>query len=136
MIPIPGFLVKWVGEGFAKLIAYSLVLLLVVGLLTALYVGVKTYFVGDLATRARVIAGQMQAGGESAHDAVQTIGNTTGNETASEEVTRENTDAITKADGAAAVVAPAVRNAGLQSLCSRASYRASHPSCVQPAATR
>lgn len=131
MIPIPAFLIGWVGDKFAKLIAYALVVLLIAGLLTGLYFGVKTYFVGDLAARVKVISGQLQAGGESAHDAVQTVGNTMGNESASEDTTRENTDEITKADGAAAVVAPAVRNAGLQSLCTRASYRASHPSCVQ-----
>lgn len=88
------------------------------------------------AAREKVATEQAGAAMQSGTDAVQTLGNQQANEIAADAVTRENDDAIHKADGATVQVAPAVRDAGLASLCRRASYRRSHSECVQQPSPR
>lgn len=72
---------------------------------------------------------------ESGADAVNVIGNRAQADAAVDAATKENNNEIRQAEGAAAPVAPAVRDAGLASLCRRAAYRLD-PKCVQQARSR
>lgn len=81
-------------------------------------------------TTEKVATGQAGAATASGKDAVETVGNRADSDAAADTVTRENANAIDKAEGASAPVAPAARDAGLRSLCRRASYRG-NPKCVQ-----
>jgi hypothetical protein len=81
-------------------------------------------------TEARLATGQADAAVQSGADAVNAVGNRMSADVAIDTITQENRDAITKADGARAPVAPPARNAGLRSLCGRAAYRRD-PKCVQ-----
>lgn len=134
MIPIPAFLIKWAGETLAKVIVWGLAILLAIGLLFGVYHAVKNYFTADLTARVKVISDQAQAQGESGHDAVDVTGNVADNQAAGVVVGQENDNVIDHTSGAAATIDPALRAAGLQSLCARASYRSTHPACVQRAA--
>lgn len=72
---------------------------------------------------------------QSGQDAVQALGNQQAAEQKTDAVTQENNDAIRKADGADAPVAAGVRDAGLASLCRRASHRRD-PKCMQHSPAR
>jgi hypothetical protein len=74
---------------------------------------------------AQVEAAQSGATIESAKDAIGVQGNVAANEAAGADLTRTNAEEIHHAKGADQAVDPAVRDAGLASLCRRASYRAS-----------
>jgi type II secretory pathway component PulM len=76
-----------------------------------------------LEAQSKVDRGQTEALGNSAADAVETQGKANQRETESEAVTRSNEKEIRNADGANDPVNPAVRDAGLRSLCRRAAYR-------------
>lgn len=83
-------------------------------------------------TETKLATGQAGAALASGQDAVTTVGTVEGNSSAGDALTKENHDAIQNAQGASAPVAAPVRDAGLASLCRRASYR-SDPKCVQHA---
>lgn len=74
-------------------------------------------------TKARVDQEQTGALSNSAADAVTTVANSGAREAASEELTRTNEKDIRDAEGADEAVTPAVRDAGLRSLCRRDAYR-------------
>ncbi len=76
-----------------------------------------------LEAQSKVDRGQTEALGNSAADAVETQGKANQRETESEAVTRSNEKEIRNAEGANDPVNPAVRDAGLRSLCRRAAYR-------------
>ncbi len=80
-------------------------------------------------TKARLARNQVQAGQNSAKDAIDTVGAANGRETGIQDTTRANDAQIRAADGASDAVKPAVRDAGLQSLCRRASYKET-PRCA------
>lgn len=80
--------------------------------------------------RATISADQTEALGQSAVDAIGTVGDVSGRSTDSDTLTRENADAISNAQGADAPVHPDVRAVGRASLCKRAAYRDSQQ-CVQ-----
>lgn len=80
-------------------------------------------------TQAKLSTGQAGAAIESGKDAANTIGNRMDTDAAGDAITRENSDAIHNAQGADAPVAPAVRDAGIASLCRRPSYQRD-PRCV------
>lgn len=89
----------------------------------------------NASTAAKVAKGQAGAAIESGGDAADTVGNRMTADAETDAITQENRDAIHNAEGARAPVAPAVRNAGLDSLCRRAAY--SHdPRCLQRAPAR
>jgi type II secretory pathway component PulM len=71
----------------------------------------------------RLNQGQTEALGNSAQDAVQTQGKANQRERESEDLTRTNNQEIRDAEGANDPVNPAVRDAGIRSLCRRAQYR-------------
>jgi hypothetical protein len=75
------------------------------------------------AAQARVDQGQAGAMQNSATDAVAAQGQANANEQASEALTRTNDQEIRHAAGADAQINPAVRDAGLRSLCRRSAYR-------------
>lgn len=75
--------------------------------------------------QARVDHAQTAAMTNSAADAVNTAGAAADRETQSEDLTRSNQQEIRNAQGANDPVNPAVRDAGLRSLCRRAAYRGS-----------
>ncbi|MDB5707870.1 MAG: hypothetical protein JWN66_4986 [Sphingomonas bacterium] len=85
---------------------------------------------------AKLATSQAAAASASGHDAVQSVGNVMGNEQATDTITTENGNVIDNAKGATVAVDPAVRSAGLVSLCRRKSYRDSHTACVQQPAPR
>jgi hypothetical protein len=71
----------------------------------------------------RLDEGQTAALANSAADAIATQGAAAVREQKSEELTRSNEKEIRNAEGANDAVNPAVRDAGLRSLCRRAAYR-------------
>ncbi len=75
------------------------------------------------AAEAKLERGQAGAAQESAKDAIATQGNVSAAQAAGEDLTRSNDKEIRDAKGADAAVDPAVRDAGLASLCRRAAYR-------------
>ena len=83
-------------------------------------------------TKAELGEGQAANAGANAADAVGTAATVGAAHAEADSLTRENADAIENAEGAAAPVNPAARDAGLDSLCRRASYR-DVAECVQRA---
>lgn len=83
-------------------------------------------------TQAKLSTGQAGAAIDSGKDAVNTLGNRTAADDAGDTITKENSDAIHNAQGADAPVTPAVRDAGLASLCRRAAHKRD-PKCLQRA---
>jgi len=75
------------------------------------------------AAQSKLDKGQAGAAQESAKDAIATQGEVTTFQSKSEDLARANEKEIRDAKGADAAVDPAVRDAGLASLCRRASYR-------------
>lgn len=80
--------------------------------------------------KAAISADQTEAMGASAADAIAAVGDVSERAADSDDLTRENADAISNAEGADAPVHPAVRDAGLSSMCQRAAYRDSQQ-CLQ-----
>jgi hypothetical protein len=80
------------------------------------------------AAQSRLEHAQGNAAAKSAADAVNTVAASGEAQAASEAQTRKNEQEIRNAKGAAASVDPAVRDAGLRSLCGRAAYR-NDPRC-------
>jgi flagellar biosynthesis/type III secretory pathway M-ring protein FliF/YscJ len=75
------------------------------------------------AAQSRLERAQGDAQANSAADAVNTISRSGEAQAASEELTRKNEQEIRNAKGAGDAVDPAVRDAGIRSLCRRAAYR-------------
>lgn len=75
------------------------------------------------AAQAKVERSQAEAASKSAADAIGTVRASGEAERASEELTRSNEKEIRNAEGANDPVNPAVRDAGLRSLCRRPAYR-------------
>lgn len=75
------------------------------------------------AAQSRMERAQGDAQANSAADAVNTISRSGEAQAASEELTRKNEQEIRNAKGADTAVDPAVRDAGLRSLCRRTAYR-------------
>lgn len=75
------------------------------------------------AAESRLQRNQTEALSNSAQDAIATQGRSQAEERASEELSRSNEKEIRDAEGANDRVNPAVRDAGLRSLCRRAAYR-------------
>ena len=115
-----------------KIIAGLVLVVLVVGIL---YVS-SCQDRRQQAAESRLQKGQTGALTESAKDAIATQGAAGEREQASEELTRSNEKEIRDAEGADAPVDPAVRDAGLDSLCRRAAYRNSERCRMRRAAPR
>lgn len=81
-------------------------------------------------TAEKVAQGQAQAAQQSGKDAVDTVGKRAAEKAEADKITKENADAIDQAEGSRDAVNPAVRDAGLRSLCRRPEYRR-NPKCVQ-----
>lgn len=79
---------------------------------------------------ARLGRNQAEAAQKSGSDAVNTVGAAGDREASIDAVTRSNEKVIRNAQGADAPVDPAARDAGLRSLCRRASYQRD-PRCLQ-----
>lgn len=71
---------------------------------------------------ARLGKNTTEAAQTSGSDAVATVGAVARRDQATDDLTRSNADDISHAKGADAPVDPAARDAGLRSLCRRASY--------------
>lgn len=112
----------------SKLIAAAAIVAICLGgiLMTSVLVGKWR----QASTAARLSENQKGAALDSGRDAVGSVGAVMGNEAAIDRITRENENAIRNAAGAGDAVNPAVRDAGLASLCRRASYKCSEQ-CVQ-----
>ena len=87
------------------------------------------------ATEKRLERAQSGAAVESARDVIATQGNVAQAQAAGEELTRTNEEEIRNAKGADAPVDPALRDAGLASLCRRPAYRSSER-CLRLSASR
>lgn len=89
----------------------------------------------SLEAQGKVDRGQQGALQNSAGDAVNTVAGVAENQMASDELGRRNEEEINNAPGASDPVNPAVRDAGLRSLCRRPAYR-HDPRCrvLQPPA--
>lgn len=74
-------------------------------------------------TKAELGEGQAEVAGENAEDAIGTVGGVAGRAGEGDDLTRSNANEIENAEGSDEPVNPAVRDAGLDSLCRRASYR-------------
>lgn len=102
---------------------------LIVGAILLFIVGALAWHVWTRAHAAATVARLEHAQGtatiESAKDAIATQGTATANEQASEQLTESNDKEIRNAKGADAAVDPAVRDAGLASLCRRPAYKSS-----------
>jgi ABC-type multidrug transport system fused ATPase/permease subunit len=79
------------------------------------------------AAQSRVERSQAEAASNSAADAIDTVAASGKAEAASEDMTRNNDKEIRNAEGASDAVNPAVRDAGLRSLCRRPAYRNAPP---------
>ena len=115
----------------ARLIIIALGVIALVGALWWLYAAVTAK------PRAEASLGrnQAEAAQASGRDAANAVGAASDRESGIDATTRSNEKEIRDAQGANASVDPAVRDAGLRSLCRRASYRRD-PKCVQLAPPR
>lgn len=123
---IPAFLIQRFGPAVAKAIFWGAIAALVMAVLGV----AKCSYDSRAKAEIKLSKGQAGAAVASGADAVETVGNQAASEVAADQVTKENADDIRKAQGAAAPVNPAVRDAGIVSLCRRAAYRRD-PKCVQ-----
>ena len=73
--------------------------------------------------QSRVDASQGQAAANSSADAIGTVSRSGEAQAASEAQSRQAEQEIRAAEGASQSVNPAVRNAGIQALCRRATYK-------------
>jgi uncharacterized protein HemX len=113
----------WLKSLGAKVIAIVFLAALVLGL--ALFALGQWRRAHTEAAERRVESAQSGAAVASGKDAIATQGAAAARETTSETLTRTNDEEIRHAKGADAPVDPAARDAGLASLCRRASYHAS-----------
>jgi hypothetical protein len=111
--------VKFLGTLAGKAIAVAVAIILLLGILQVR----SCQQANQRAAQARVDRGQGEAFQNSAGDAINTITGVAGNEQAGADLTRTNEREIRDAKGSTAAVDPAVRDAGLRSLCRRAAYR-------------
>ncbi|HEU0045063.1 hypothetical protein [Sphingomonas sp.] len=118
----------WLRTNLARVVTLLLVALLIAAALTARSCQRER----TATTETSLARGQADAATASGKDAVETVGTRAQVDAATDTITRENADAIRSAEGASAPVAAPVRDAGLASLCRRASYRRD-PKCVQHA---
>lgn len=125
----------WLAERFGKGAARVILFLSVAAIVLALMFLTQCATTRNAKTEANASKGQAGASMASGSDAVDAVGNVQASEQATDQVTKENNDAIRNAEGADAPVAAPVRDAGLASLCRRASYR-NDPRCLQHAAPR
>jgi len=102
-----------------RIVAALSVLLLIVGVL---YLR-SCQEARQRAAESRLQRGQAGALSDSAADAIGAVQGAAARERAEEELTRRNEREIRDAPGASDAVNPAVRDAGLASLCRRAAYR-------------
>lgn len=116
----------WLATTAAKII----LALAVIALIAGIFAVRSCQSAQTASTREKLSTGQAGAAIASGQDSVNTIGNRMDADAATDTITRENDDAIRNAKGADAPVDPAVRDAGLASLCRRASY-SGNPKCVQ-----
>jgi hypothetical protein len=118
---------KLTGLGLSERIARAIAalsLFLIVLLIIAAFVTVsRCTSGGQQRAQGRVTTGQAGAFANSTGDAIATQQAAHGREDASEQLSRTNEEEIRNAQGASAPVNPAVRDAGLRSLCRRAAYR-------------
>lgn len=105
----------------AKAIAVIAVALLLVAFLLFGPAACRKY--QSMRAQNRLNTEQTGALANSAADAVKTQGEANKRETDSEATTRENEKEIRNAEGASDAVNPAVRDAGIRSLCKRPAYR-------------
>jgi len=105
----------------ARLIGLAVLVALVLGVVTLGPAACSK--IRSLRAQNRVTQGQLTAAGESGADAVTTTGNVSAAERSPEDLTRTNEKEIRNAPGANDAVNPAVRDAGLRSLCRRSAYR-------------
>lgn len=89
----------------------------------------------DSRQEARLRTEQGEAATDSGKDAVATLGASQGKERAIDDMTAANDKEIRNAKGADAAVDPAVRDAGIRSVCRRPSA-ANDPKCLPRAAPR
>ena len=123
---------KYLATTAGKVIAALIVVALILGLLQVR----SCQQARQQAAQSRVDRGQAGAARDSAGDAVNTVSGVSANQSASEDLTRSNEREIRNAEGANDPVNPALRDAGLRSLCRRAATR-NDPRCrVQPAPAR
>ncbi|MEO5578306.1 MAG: hypothetical protein ABIR25_04550 [Sphingomicrobium sp.] len=88
------------------------------------------------AARARLGEASARAASRNGEDAVATVGVAARREQQSDALTRTNEKEIRDAQGADAVLDPAVRNAGLGGLCRRPAYRDDQRCRLRRAAAR
>lgn len=117
---------EWLSKTAARIIAAALVITLIAGIFAVR----SCQSARTAQTREKLATGQAGAAIESGADSVNTIGNRMDADAATDTLTRTNDDAIRNAQGADAPVDPALRDAGLASLCRRAAYRG-QPKCLQ-----
>ena len=89
-----------------------------------------SFITGKPKAEAELAKNQVEAVQRSAEDAIDTVGKAGEREAASADLTQSNEEEIRNAQGADVTVDPAVRDAGLRSLCRRSSNR-SDPICVR-----
>lgn len=115
----------WIEKNLAKAIGIALVVLALAAFLTVR----SCQSARTAKTTEKLATGQASASLQSGQDAVGTVGNRMDADAATDALTRTNDDAIRNAEGASAPVNPAVRDAGIASLCRRASHRRD-PKCL------
>ncbi len=108
---------------------------IILAALTALLIALAVWWLYSTWTakpkaEARLGKNTTEAAQASGKDAVNTVGQASDREAKIDDLTRTNERDIRNAQGADAAVAAPARDAGLRSLCSRASYRLD-PRCVQ-----
>lgn len=121
-----GKIAEFFGSVLGKVIAGVVVVVLVLALIS------QCSATRQADTKAELGEASAEASAENAADAIETAGEHAGRVQEAERLTRENADAIGNAEGSGDAVNPDVRDAGLDGLCKRASYRDT-ADCVQRA---
>lgn len=111
------------GERLAKPVAIAVLALIAAILIALAFMLSRCGHNNRERAQSRVNSGQAGAFANSAADAVEVQQNAAARERASDDLSRTNEEEIRHANGANAPVDPAVRDAGLRSLCKRAAYR-------------
>lgn len=117
-----------IGEKAARVIATGGLIVIVIAALAGVLTLTQCSNGRQEAAQARVSTGQADAFANSAADSIAVQQAASGRERASEDQSRTNEKEIRDAQGANDAVNPAVRDAGVRSLCRRAAYRDS-PRC-------
>lgn len=131
---MPGFVItlaaKFVGERFAKLFAWAVLIILPLSLVSSCMVIERWKSARTAEVTARVGNAQTEAAIESGRDAVNTATAAAQREAATNAIQQENESAIRNSPGADAPVDPVLAGNARRGLCRYATYR-NHPSCVQ-----